>query len=156
MQSKVPLKVDGQATLGAGKHFHLCCGCGPAQLHQQGPSAHQAPPFPSLVLNPLGLNILDFQKPALVQRGLLNRGNRAQGGCPWAHDLEVLRPLFSPTPFWNKGTDSQTSRSDGGLSRQSAGLTRSGLNLGPVMGASAPSPTRDPQWNPAVVASGQN
>lgn len=30
VQSTVPLK-DGQATLGAGEHFHLCCGCGPAE-----------------------------------------------------------------------------------------------------------------------------
>ena len=66
VQSKVPLKVDGQATLGAGKHFHLCCRCGPAQLHQQGPSAHPGTAFP-LGLNPLGLNILDFQKPALCR-----------------------------------------------------------------------------------------
>lgn len=67
VQSTVPLKKDGQTTLGAGEHFHLCCGCGPAESHQQGPLLTQAPPFPSLGLNPLGLNILDFQKPALCR-----------------------------------------------------------------------------------------
>ena len=46
VQSKVPLKMDGQASLGAGEHFHLCCGCGPAEPHQQDPSAHPGTAFP--------------------------------------------------------------------------------------------------------------
>lgn len=42
-------------------------GAGQQNRISRTPLLTQAPPFPSLGLNPLGLNILDFQKPALYR-----------------------------------------------------------------------------------------